>query len=495
MSQSLRAEGPNHDTTTRTQLNAAHHVVISCDASNHNATKLLPVLVRYCTFSDGEIKIITNVLDIYDLKSETADAIFEVLMKTIVKYDLLEKVTGYLADNANVNFGSIHRRTDGNVHAKLENKLGRQIMSIGCGAHIIHNAISSATNKIIPFDIENIVFKIFQHFSIHTLRTEKLREFCDFIGVQYKKLLYHSKTRWLSLAPCTDRILFLYDALKSYFLSEENVPLVIFNFFSNNVSEFWLMFMQPQMEMFNIVIMKIERADISALEVAKTYINLQNQIQNRLDEVFIPFSAKGILLTMEEAGIMNRTTVKVAVTKFYTELLRYLEQWSDRSVNICREMEPFLLTVCCYDEFQSAIYFIERQFPMKIVDNENSMFDSYFVIQKCVKEYDDQWKAESISLIEKWKIVLNKLKAVDVSCARILICLEFVLSLPGANADGERVFSLVGNYWSDCKSRLSVECLESVVKTKVNVNLSCDVFFDVTNDPNLLAKVKSQDKY
>lgn len=489
------------DINTRTNLSGVRHVVISCDASNHKAVKLLPVLVRYCIFKEGAVNIINNVLDIYDLKCETADAICDVVMKTIEKYDLTKKVIGYLADNANVNFGSIARKTDGNVHAMLEKKLKRQIMSIGCGAHIMHNAMSSAANKIIPIDIENIVYKIYQHFSIYTLRTEKLREFCNFIGVQYKKLLYHSKTRWLSLAPCTERILFLFDAIKSYFLSEDNVPLVLYNFFSNNTVEFWLLFMQPQMELFNAAIAKTERSDITAMEVAKTYYNLQKQIESRLKEKFIPFLAKNKLMALEKAGEVKRTAVEAVVQNFYTELLRYMTLWSSRFFNKVEIMSPFLLKVCTYDDFQSALHYIESQYNQEESSPcENSVFDAFCLIQECIKRNEDDWKAKDddskpLPLIEKWQIVFKHLEDAEISTTRIKESVELALCLPGTNADGERVFSLIGNYWSDSKSQLSVECLENVMKAKININLTCDTFFDISKDTNLLAKVKSNDKY
>ncbi len=68
------------------------------------------------------------------------------------------------------------------------------------------------------------LFKIYSYFSIYTVRNEELKEFCDFVDTEYKVLLSHSKTLWLSLFPCVDRILKMFDALKSYFLSIEKPP-------------------------------------------------------------------------------------------------------------------------------------------------------------------------------------------------------------------------------------------------------------------------------
>lgn len=72
---------------------------------------------------------------------------------------------------------------------------------------------------------------------MYTVRTEELKDYCEFVAVEYRQLLYHSKTRWLSLFPGNQRLLQMLPALKSFFLSQEKPPTVIRNFFENDLSE------------------------------------------------------------------------------------------------------------------------------------------------------------------------------------------------------------------------------------------------------------------
>jgi hypothetical protein len=51
---------------------------------------------------------------------------------------------------------------------------------------------------------------------------EEFKEFCDFLDVEYKQILGSVKTRWLSL-----RVIFMFPALKSYFVSEEKCPAML----------------------------------------------------------------------------------------------------------------------------------------------------------------------------------------------------------------------------------------------------------------------------
>jgi len=61
--------------------------------------------------------------------------------------------------NTNCNFGGVSRRGTNNMFHKLQGKLGKQLIGVGCAAHIIHNAIQTAADCL-PIDIECIIVKI-----------------------------------------------------------------------------------------------------------------------------------------------------------------------------------------------------------------------------------------------------------------------------------------------------------------------------------------------
>jgi len=60
---------------------------------------------------------------------------------------------------------------------------------------------------------ENVVWMLHIHFITFFL------EFCAFCDVEYREAIKHCSTRWLSLSKAVQRILSLYPALRSYFLS------------------------------------------------------------------------------------------------------------------------------------------------------------------------------------------------------------------------------------------------------------------------------------
>jgi hypothetical protein len=98
----------------------------------------------------------------------------------------------------------------------LNTSLGRTRIGIGCGAHIIHNAIKTAADCL-PVDFECIIVKIYSFFYIYSVCVEALKEFCNEANTEYKKLLGYSKTRWLALMPALERVLKMFQPLKNYF--------------------------------------------------------------------------------------------------------------------------------------------------------------------------------------------------------------------------------------------------------------------------------------
>lgn len=118
---------------------------------------MLPVLVRGFNEKKG---VVVFKLDIKFIPKETSETIGKELLET--------------GTTCPTNFGGVTRRGENNVFARLKGKFGREILGIGCVAHIVHNAFDSSCDQL-PIDIEALVVNVYKHFHIHTLRVEALR--------------------------------------------------------------------------------------------------------------------------------------------------------------------------------------------------------------------------------------------------------------------------------------------------------------------------------
>ena len=76
-----------------------------------------------------------------EVNGETAEILSQHVLDTLRSCNLVDKVVCYCADNTNTNFGGVKRRGTVNVFTKLREELGRKILGIGCGAHIVHNCV------------------------------------------------------------------------------------------------------------------------------------------------------------------------------------------------------------------------------------------------------------------------------------------------------------------------------------------------------------------
>ena len=177
-------------------------------------------------------------------------------------------------------------------------------------------------------DIENIINKIYQYCSIYTVRTEQLKEYCEFANCEYKRLLSHGKTCWLSLFPGISRLLEMFSPLKSYFLSQEHPPIVIKRFFVNEISELCLWHMHLLMSVFHERIQVVEREYNSVAEVLKNMELVHKVLVERKNENFMSLTVKRLLVEKREEGYEYECNSFLSeVANLYERCLEYLCKW------------------------------------------------------------------------------------------------------------------------------------------------------------------------
>jgi hypothetical protein len=275
---------------------------VSTDGSNHGAVKIFPIIIQYFDWKAGGVQ--SKLIEVQDTPNETATTIANYLMQTLTKNNLASKCVAFTGDNCNTNFGGTRRDEGGNnVFAHLKRLLqNKTLIGVGCPAHILNNCVHHGADRL-NVDIENIIFKIYQYFHIYTVRTESLKEYCDFVDVEYRRMLSHSKTRWLSLFPGIERMLQMFPALKAFFLSQEKPPVMIKVFFENPFSEVYLWHMHSLMSIFHCHIQEMEREDNSIMEIKKILSSIHNVVIERKTNNFMSLKVKGLLAAHRREGL------------------------------------------------------------------------------------------------------------------------------------------------------------------------------------------------
>lgn len=108
------------------------------------------------------------------------------------------------------------------------------MQSVGCTAYISHNALQTSS-EILSTEVKATVTKIFLYLHIHTSQVEELKEFCDFVDEGYKQIIESVKTRRFSLQPAVTKVISMFPALKSYFLTREKCSTMLRKLFNDPI--------------------------------------------------------------------------------------------------------------------------------------------------------------------------------------------------------------------------------------------------------------------
>lgn len=172
--------GPYALQTLLNDLNAPNlYFCLQTDASNRKNIKLFPLVVQYFDIENG---IQNKLLDFYENCDESANGMFDAINSSLSYHNLsFDRVSGLSADNTNANFG-IHHSLYKNIEQVVPN-----LVKGNCHAHIVHNTVKHAMN-FLSIDIENIILKIYSHFSISAVRREELKKFVAAVEGEWHEL-------------------------------------------------------------------------------------------------------------------------------------------------------------------------------------------------------------------------------------------------------------------------------------------------------------------
>lgn len=294
--------------TVSKDLEQVRFVALAGDASNHGNIKMFPVVARYFSLTNG---VEHKVLNFVDIPDETANTIIELLDSVCEKFDLEKKLASFSADNASLNFGGVTRGGNVNVFHQLQTKYDDRLIGVGCNAHLLHNTIQNACNALDVFNIEAMVVKIYKYFYRNTVRVTRLKEICDSSNIEYLRLLEYGKTRFLAMKKCIERIIAMFDVLKSFFLNpqEKNVSEKLIQFFNAPIAKLLLIFVHDECELFEGTITQLEGDHVAGFEAFGTVNKLKNIIQAQADDHYRSYEFREENRTIKE-NLPFRMTLK-----------------------------------------------------------------------------------------------------------------------------------------------------------------------------------------
>jgi len=133
---------------------------------------------------------------------------------------------------------------------------------------------------------------------------------------------------------------------------------------------------------------------------------------------------------------------------------------------------------------------VKRYINAKYRLNEDKLYDEMDLVKLVQQELTNN---DELSVDQKW------VKVFKTACfSELPKLVGQILSVPVSNAFTERVFSLMGNLWTDERNCLSIQMVKAVLCTKINYNMSCSDFIEFLKNKeqdNLLKSCQKNSKY
>lgn len=210
------------------------------------------------------------------------------------------------------------------------------IIKANCNCHVLHNTAKHSL-KLLKYDVEILVIKVFNEFSISAKRVTELKDCFEFVQQDFHNVSRHISVRWLSLYSAVDRLILNWNAIKVYFLKkgQNNCDGIIWKFIKDQadelseqltLSECYLWFVHHILSVFQKSILMLEKKNLDATDVFDIMNGLRNQNLKRKNDEFF-----GITVTTRLNGLtsMEKNEFKTSALDSYQRAIDYLEKWFD----------------------------------------------------------------------------------------------------------------------------------------------------------------------
>jgi hypothetical protein len=458
---------------------------ISTDASNRGNLKMFPIVIQYYTVDEG---LVNFVLDLFEDPKETAKDIYNNLKNSLKSNNLkVENILSYGADNASVNYGK-HK----SVFVNLQNE-NSYLIKGNCNAHILHNTAQHGLYQL-PLDIDNLVKKIYAHFSTSAKRIDALKDCYKYTDEEYSKPLRHANTRWLSLCEALKRLIDNIESVKIYFLGIDryDCPRIISEFFWEQnddseciatMNELILHFSYNYMQIFNNSLLELQRKTTNSTNLYDIMNDLRKKLMNRSEHGFYGNYVNSILENDRTSPKFREKFEKTAKNVLQMAL-DYLKKNFDFENSVFLKLKSLNLDNCLkHNEVIEIIKLLNIRIDREKILDEICTFNE-ILVKIPAKE-----RIESKS-IDIWTKILRQKKLSNFS--RIM---ESFFCIPIANDYVERIFSVIKNLWTDERNRMSINLVKSEICIRFNY-MTCSQFYDYIKDnTKLLNAAKSSKKY
>lgn len=456
---------------------------VCTDGNNYGPFKIFPILIQFFDYKLGGIQ--TKLVELTSAPSETSETISSHISDTLRELGIVEKCVAFSGGNMNTNFGGLQSSEDSSVFTEFTKSVNKNVIGFSLPAHILHNTIQRGADSL-GIDLECIVMKLYNYFSVYTVRTKQLKAFCESVETNNKQLLSHTKTRWLSLFPAIHRILETYEDLQSYFLSLPRPPKILKTFFTAKLSKAYLWHLLSLMSVFHDSIKAIEKERNSVIDIMNIIENVSSLLESRLACSFIAPETKEVLSCAQKEGFETEIDcfMQEAIT-LYRECNDYLKKWSASFSDFsCFKWMDLNGKVLMKDVEKCVTFLKEKGYMIDDAKCRDQLSNLDTFLERNSTELGN-WSCN-----DKW---VKYFENSEQEChSELLKIAEYFFALPGYSADVERIYSLLPAEWTHDSNDLNVDSVKGLLLVKYNFkHFSCSEFYaHVSSQREVLKKIQ-----
>jgi hypothetical protein len=206
---------------------------------------------------------------------------------------------------------------------------------------------------------------------------------------------------------------------------------------------------------------------------------LKEKTKSRLRDNFFGSKANSSLKYLD---LGNKEKFILEATTVYSRATDHLKKWYNF------EASPFQNFTVINLKNEDLVHqdFINAAIFAKVQMDEDNLYNELNLLSKTVQRL----KALDMPIDRKWVKMFascDEFKEVPKLVAKIL-------SIPISNAYVERIFSILGNTWTDGRNLTRVELVKSELCTKFNFDMTCADFLDFLNKSEQVELFKSVSK-
>ncbi|XP_061405416.1 uncharacterized protein LOC133340930 isoform X1 [Lethenteron reissneri] len=471
---------------------------IQTDAASKGNRKSFPIAVQFFTPQHG---MVNRMIDFIENPDTSTASVKNSITTSLGNLGLsVDLVSAFSADMTNFN-SAVHHSLFTDLHRNHEH-----LLQVNCHAHIVHNAIRHAMDEL-SVDIENVIYKVCGFFAVCATRSESLKDFFDFLDTQWREILRNSTNKWVCLNPAISKTLQNWPAIKSELngIGEEcpkqirkvlhpptNGDAVEADDRQDSV-EVYLLFCNNTLGVFEDVVKKLERCDVTILEIYQLMTSLKGKLNQRMEDELYGYITKRKL-----AGLppLEAVRARSEFKAFLNCAVAHLQKWFWFSEeNWLSSLQPlalhgaYELSFADLGEVARRLSLIERlQLDMDALFLEFTAFKAVLDELQKTKE----WKLKSTS--SKWQSIFQTAGA--DALPNLLSLLSFLLSVPATTGYVERILPLIHSKWNDIRNRCSIELIKSELLVTLNFDMGCaDFHAMILKDKAFLTVAKSDQKY